>query len=65
MYGLYKNKTVSNVDFHSEKLHLAGSKMKDMSKQIITTAKAPKPIGPYNQAIIAGGFLFHQWAGCH
>ncbi|MDQ2753889.1 MAG: RidA family protein [Bacteroidota bacterium] len=29
-----------------------------MSKQIITTDKAPKPIGPYNQAIIANGFLF-------
>lgn len=58
MYGLYKNKTVSDVHFHSEKLHLAGSKIKDMSKQIITTSKAPKPIGPYSQAIIAGGFLY-------
>ncbi len=29
-----------------------------MSKQIINTEKAPKPIGPYNQAIIANGFLF-------
>lgn len=29
-----------------------------MSKQIINTEKAPKPIGPYNQAVKAGGFLF-------
>lgn len=29
-----------------------------MSKQIINTDKAPKPIGPYNQAIIANSFLF-------
>ncbi len=29
-----------------------------MLKQIITTDKAPKPIGPYNQAVIANGFLF-------
>ncbi len=37
--------------------HLAGQNIA-MSKQIITTDKAPKPIGPYNQAIIANGFLF-------
>lgn len=29
-----------------------------MSKQIINTTKAPAPVGPYNQAIKAGGFLF-------
>lgn len=29
-----------------------------MSKTIITTAGAPAPIGPYNQAIMAGGMLF-------
>lgn len=29
-----------------------------MSKQIITTAKAPAPIGPYSQAVKANGFLF-------
>lgn len=29
-----------------------------MSKQIIKTSKAPDPIGPYNQAVKAGGFLF-------
>lgn len=28
------------------------------SKQIITTDAAPAPIGPYNQATLAGGFLF-------
>jgi len=27
-------------------------------KTIINTSKAPAPIGPYNQAIAAGGFLF-------
>jgi 2-iminobutanoate/2-iminopropanoate deaminase len=29
-----------------------------MSKQIITTPKAPAPIGPYNQAVKANGMLF-------
>ncbi len=29
-----------------------------MSKQIIQTEKAPRPIGPYSQAIQAGGLLF-------
>ena len=28
------------------------------NKQIITTDAAPAPIGPYNQAVQAGGFLF-------
>ncbi|PWG81051.1 RidA family protein [Pararcticibacter amylolyticus] len=27
-------------------------------KQIIETANAPAPIGPYNQAILANGFLY-------
>jgi 2-iminobutanoate/2-iminopropanoate deaminase len=30
----------------------------EMSKQVIYTEKAPKPIGPYSQAIRAGEFLF-------
>ena len=29
-----------------------------MSKKIVKTAKAPEPIGPYSQAVKAGGFLF-------
>lgn len=29
-----------------------------MSKQIVRTEKAPAPIGPYNQAVKANGFLF-------
>ncbi len=29
-----------------------------MEKQIVTTAAAPAPIGPYNQAILAGNMLF-------
>ena len=29
-----------------------------MSKQIINTASAPAPIGPYSQSVKAGGFLF-------
>lgn len=29
-----------------------------MSKQIINTNAAPAPVGPYNQAIKAGNFLF-------
>jgi len=29
-----------------------------MGKQIINTENAPAPIGPYNQSVKAGGFLF-------
>ena len=29
-----------------------------MSKEILYTAKAPAPIGPYSQAVKANGFLF-------
>lgn len=29
-----------------------------MQKKIIETSEAPKPIGPYSQAVEAGGFLF-------
>ncbi len=29
-----------------------------MPKEIVQTAKAPAPIGPYSQAVKAGGFLF-------
>lgn len=29
-----------------------------MEKQIITSAHAPAPIGPYNQAILSGNMLF-------
>ena len=29
-----------------------------MEKEIINTVNAPAPIGPYNQAVKAGGFLF-------
>ncbi len=29
-----------------------------MSRQVVITDKAPKPIGPYSQAIVANGFVF-------
>ncbi len=29
-----------------------------MSKKVINSEKAPAPIGPYNQAVLANGFLF-------
>jgi 2-iminobutanoate/2-iminopropanoate deaminase len=35
-----------------------------MAKQIIVTEKAPSPIGPYNQAVKAGGFLFISGQVC-
>jgi len=41
-----------------EILQLAALKIILMAKQIINTGKAPAPIGPYNQSILAGGFLF-------
>src|SRR6185312_11243337 len=33
-------------------------KNSNMDKAIINTTKAPAPIGPYSQAVKAGGFLF-------
>ncbi|WP_072150330.1 RidA family protein [Candidatus Kryptobacter tengchongensis] len=29
-----------------------------MEKKIVYTEKAPKPVGPYSQAVIAGDFIF-------
>ena len=29
-----------------------------MTKQAISTSKAPAALGPYNQAVVAGGFVF-------
>ena len=29
-----------------------------MSARAITTAAAPQPVGPYNQAVLAGGWLY-------
>ena len=29
-----------------------------MTRKVIETASAPKPIGPYSQAVVAGGLLF-------
>jgi 2-iminobutanoate/2-iminopropanoate deaminase len=29
-----------------------------LSKRIVFTEKAPKPVGPYSQAVISGGFVF-------
>jgi 2-iminobutanoate/2-iminopropanoate deaminase len=36
----------------------AAHNQKNMSKQIINTTNAPAPIGPYNQAVLAGNILF-------
>lgn len=35
-----------------------------MEKKIIQTELAPAPIGPYNQAVAAGGFLFISGQVC-
>ena len=35
-----------------------------MDKKIITTAAAPAPIGPYNQAVLAGDTLFISGQVC-
>jgi 2-iminobutanoate/2-iminopropanoate deaminase len=29
-----------------------------LTKRIVFTEKAPKPVGPYSQAVISGGFVF-------
>jgi 2-iminobutanoate/2-iminopropanoate deaminase len=29
-----------------------------LSKKTVFTSKAPKPVGPYSQAVICGGFVF-------
>lgn len=35
-----------------------GPKMTAPSMQAINTASAPAPVGPYNQAVLAGGWLY-------
>jgi 2-iminobutanoate/2-iminopropanoate deaminase len=35
-----------------------------MTKEIINTSNAPAPIGPYNQAIVAGNMLFISGQVC-
>ena len=35
-----------------------------MSKTIVTTSKAPAPIGPYNQAVLKGDMLFISGQVC-
>jgi 2-iminobutanoate/2-iminopropanoate deaminase len=37
---------------------IAKKQFKNMSKKIINTDAAPAPIGPYNQAVLAGNLLF-------
>ncbi len=32
--------------------------MRPITRQIIRTTKAPTPVGPYNQAVIANGMMF-------
>jgi 2-iminobutanoate/2-iminopropanoate deaminase len=32
--------------------------LRQMSKKILFTEKAPKPVGPYSQAIVSDGFIF-------
>ena len=36
-----------------------------MTKKIIFTENAPKAIGPYSQAVQAGGFYVRFWTGCN
>ena len=38
--------------------YLRRRKFNSMKKEIINTASAPAPIGPYNQSVKANGFLF-------
>jgi 2-iminobutanoate/2-iminopropanoate deaminase len=38
--------------------YLRRRKFNSMKKEIINTAAAPAPIGPYNQSVKANGFLF-------
>jgi 2-iminobutanoate/2-iminopropanoate deaminase len=35
-----------------------GEERRELMKEIISTEKAPKAIGPYSQAVKAGGFVF-------
>ncbi len=35
-----------------------------MNKKVINTSEAPAPIGPYNQAILAGNMLFISGQVC-
>jgi 2-iminobutanoate/2-iminopropanoate deaminase len=37
---------------------MAHKQLRDNMKKVVLTSNAPKPIGPYNQAIQVGNFLF-------
>jgi 2-iminobutanoate/2-iminopropanoate deaminase len=37
---------------------------KELMRNAIVTEKAPKPIGPYSQAVIEGDFIFVAGQGC-
>jgi 2-iminobutanoate/2-iminopropanoate deaminase len=48
----------SDIFILSDKLQTNSSQEAHAMAQIILTAKAPAPIGPYSQAILAGGTLY-------
>jgi 2-iminobutanoate/2-iminopropanoate deaminase len=52
MKKVLKNKNAQNF------IHLYFTKIKSKMQEIIITKNAPAPIGPYNQAVKANGFLF-------
>lgn len=47
---------IGRVCFHAGNQVI--SRVMDMTKKIVSTAKAPSALGPYNQAVIANGFVF-------
>ena len=46
------------INARDKKENQMSGKAEHQTKKIISTQKSPKAIGPYNQGIVAGGFLF-------
>ena len=42
---------------------LCGSQVSKSDKQIVSSPDFPKPIGPYSEAVVAGGFVFVSGQG--
>ncbi len=53
-----KRKNYLECRYRNLKICILPAKHKRMAKQVINTGKAPKPIGPYSQAVKAGELLF-------
>lgn len=58
MFNIDYYQPAKTVKIASDSLSLAHSNQKTTMHQIINSKRAPEPIGPYNQAILAGNTLY-------